>query len=159
MDALQAHHERLLTLHERELRLGAERLLGEATWSLATTAVLLWADGTGRSLVTAVGELGRWIEHLGPELDGFVRLRQQGAEVDEAYRRCLAEEGESFLLAWQAMRGKRPLVTHDDLSRFAYRSQEGFARTPRNLLVTVHWGDRVTAFLVSCERHARKRGA
>jgi len=35
-------------------------------------------------------------------------------------------------------------------------SQQGFARTPRNILVVVNWGDQVTAFLVSCDRLSRE---
>jgi hypothetical protein len=48
-------------------------------------------------------------------------------------------------------------VSHDDLNGFAVLSQQGFSRTPRNMLVVMNWGNQVTAFLVSCDRLKRKR--
>jgi hypothetical protein len=158
MDDLKARHERLLEGHHGALCQAAERLLEEPAWSLATTALLLRTAGQDRSQVVAVGDLGRWIEHLGPDLDAFVRLRRRGVDVGEAYARCRAVEGETFLGAWEGLEGKRPLVSHDDLNQFAVLSQQGFARSPRNLLVVVNWGERVTAFLVACDRQ-RKRSS
>jgi hypothetical protein len=157
MDDLRTRHERLLETHQGPLRDAAQRLLAEGTWSLATTALLLAADGPDRSRVVAVGDLGRWIDHLGPDLDSFVRLRRQGVGTEEAYGRCRELEGDTFLSAWQAIQGRHPLVSHDDLNHFAVLSQQGFSRTPRNLLVVVNWGDQVTAFLVSCDRVKRQR--
>ncbi|MBM5821117.1 MAG: hypothetical protein FJ082_01275 [Cyanobacteria bacterium K_Offshore_surface_m2_011] len=156
MDDLKARHERLLENHHGALCQAAERLLEETAWSLATTALLLRATGLVGSQLVAVGDLGRWIEHLGPDLDAFVRLRRQGVEVGEAYARCRALEGDTFLGAWEHLQGRRPLVSHDDLHQFAVLSQQGFSRSPRNLLVVVNWGERVTAFLVACDRQ-RKR--
>jgi hypothetical protein len=157
MDDLRARHERLLEGHHGALREAAERLLAEATWSLATTALLLSTAGPDRSRMVAVGDLGRWIDHLGPDLDSFVRLRLQGVSTEEAYARCRALEEDSFLRAWQALQGRHPLVSHDDLNGFAVLSQQGFSRTPRNMLVVMNWGNQVTAFLVSCDRLKRKR--
>ncbi|MCP9860250.1 MULTISPECIES: hypothetical protein [unclassified Cyanobium] len=156
MDELRTRHERLLESHHTALREAAQRLLAEATWSLAATALLLASDDPDRSRVAAVGDLGRWIDHLGPDLDSFVRLRRQGMGTEEAYGQCRELEGDSFLLAWQALQGRHPLVSHDDLNHFAMLSQQGFSRTPRNLLVVVNWGDQVTAFLVSCDRVKRE---
>jgi hypothetical protein len=159
MDDLKGRHERLLESHHGALCQAADRLLEETAWSLATTSLLLRTAGPPSSQVVAVGDLGRWIEHLGPDLDAFVRLRRQGVEVDEAYARCRAVEGETFLGAWEGLEGTRPLVSHDDLNRFAVLSQQGFCRSPRNLLVVVNWGDRVTAFLVGCDRQRRRTPA
>ena len=161
MDDLRARHEQLLETHHGALREAADGLLAEAEWSLATTALLLAAaaDGSVRSRVVAVGDLGRWIDHLGPDLDSFVRLRRQGVGTEEAYARCRDLEGDTFLSAWQALQGRHHLVSHDDLNHFAVLSQQGFSRTPRNLLVVMNWGDQVTAFLVSCERLRRERQA
>ncbi|AFY30097.1 hypothetical protein [Cyanobium gracile] len=158
MDDLKARHERLLESHHGALCQAAERLLEETEWSLAATALLLRTAGPVLSQVVAVGDLGRWIEHLGPDLDAFVRLRRQGLDVGEAYARCRAIEGETFLGAWENVQGTLPLVSHDDLNRFAVLSQQGFSRSPRNLLVVVNWGERVTAFLVACDRQ-RKRSS
>ncbi|MEA5411203.1 hypothetical protein VB737_05425 [Synechococcus sp. BA-120 BA3] len=155
MDDLKARHEGLLESHHGALCQAAERLLEETAWSLATTSLLLRTTGPVPSQVVAVGDLGRWIDHLGPDLDTFVRLRRQGLDVAEAYARCRAAEGETFLGAWEDLRGAQPLVSHDDLNQFAVLSQQGFCRSPRNLLVVVHWGDRVTAFLVACDRQRR----
>ncbi len=157
MDDLRVRHERLVDIHHGALSEAAERLLAEATWSLATTALLLAAEGTDRSRVVAVGDLGRWIDHLGPDLDSFVRLRRQGVGTEEAYARCHALEGDTFLSAWQALQGKLPLVSHDDLNGFAVLSQQGFSRTPRNMLVVVNWSNQVTAFLVACDRLRREK--
>jgi hypothetical protein len=156
MDDLRARHERLLESHHEALCQAAERLLAESAWSLATTALLLRPTVPTPSQVVAVGDLGRWIEHLGPDLDAFVRLRRQGVEADEAYARCRDVEGGTFLGAWEDLRGKLPLVSHDDLNRFAVLSQQGFSRSPRNLLVVVNWGEQVTAFLVACDRLRRR---
>lgn len=155
MDDLKARHERLLESHHGALCQAAERLLAEPAWSLATTALLLRTAGAAQSQVVAVGDLGRWIEHLGPDLDAFVRLRRQGVDVGEAYARCSAVEGETFVGAWEGLQGRLPLVSHDDLNTFAVLSQQGFCRSPRNLLVVVNWGERVTAFLVACDRQRR----
>lgn len=155
MDDLKARHEGLLESHHGALCQAAERLLAEPAWSLATTALLLRTTGPARSQLVAVGDLGRWIEHLGPDLDAFVRLRRQGVDVGEAYARCRAVEGEPFLGAWEGLQGRLPLVSHDDLNQFAVLSQQGFCRSPRNLLVVVNWGERVTAFLVACDRQRR----
>ncbi|MCT0207102.1 hypothetical protein [Synechococcus sp. CS-1332] len=157
MDDLRVRHERLLESHHGALSEAAERLLAEAHWSLATTALLLASGSPDPSRVVPVGDLGRWIDHLGPDLDCFVRLRRQGVRTEEAYARCHALEGETFLRAWQALQGRHPLVSHDDLNGFAVLSQKGFSRTPRNMLVVVNWGDQVTAFLVSCERDKREK--
>jgi hypothetical protein len=157
MDDLQARHEALLERHHGALAQAAERLLTEREWSLATTALLLRTAGGPRSQVVAVGDLGRWIDHLGPDLDAFVRLRRQGIDVAEAYARCRALDGEAFADAWERLEGTRPLVSHDDLHRFAVLSQRGFTRTPRNLLVVVNWGERVTGFLVACNRQTKRR--
>lgn len=157
MDDLRTRHEQLLESHHGALREAAELLLAQASWSLGTTALLLKTQGPERSRVMAVGDLGRWIDHLGPDLDSFVRLRRQGVGTEQAYARCHELEGDTFLRAWQAIQGSHPLVSHDDLNRFAVLSQQGFARTPRNMLVVVNWGDQVTAFLVSCDRLKRER--
>ncbi len=157
MDDLKTRHERLLDSHPEALRNAANQLLGEATWSLATTALLLSTTGPDPSRVVAVGDLGRWIDHLGPDLDGFVRLRRQGVATEEAYARCRELEGDTFLGAWNALQGRHPLVSHDDLNRFAVLSQQGFSRSPRNMLVVVNWGDQVTAFLVACDRVKRQK--
>jgi hypothetical protein len=156
MDDLKARHEGLLESHRGALSEAAERLLETTAWSLATPSLLLRTAAPTASQVVAVGDLGRWIPHLGPDLDAFVRLRRQGVDVGEAYARCRASDGEAFLGAWGSVRGERPLLSHDDLNRFAVLSQQGFSRSPRNLLVVVNWGERVTAFLVACERQRRR---
>lgn len=157
MDDLKTRHERLLDSHHGALQKAADQVLTEATWSLATTALLLATTGPDHSRVVAVGDLGRWIDHLGPDLDDFVRLRRQGVSTEEAYTRCREMEGDAFLGAWNALQGRHPLVSHDDLNGFAVLSQQGFSRSPRNMLVVVNWGHQVTAFLVACDRLKRER--
>ena len=92
--------------------------------------------------------LPAFLKHSPPELDAFVRLQEQGFSFEEAYQRCLAEQGQEFLDAIEATKASGPLVTHVNLTEFAALSQKCFARDPRELLVLAQWPDNVTAFLV-----------
>ena len=99
-----------------------------------------------------VRSLPLWLDHLPPELDAFVRLQEQGVSFEEAYQRCLAEQGQEFLAAIEASKASGALVTHDNLTEFTVLSQKGFARDPRELLVLAKWPDNVTGFLLSCQQ-------
>ena len=92
-----------------------------------------------------------FLDHSPPELDALVRPQDQGVGFEEAYQRCLAEQGQEFLDAIDVGEARGPLVTHDNLAEFAALSQKGFARDPRELLVLAQWPDHVTGFLVSCQ--------
>jgi hypothetical protein len=152
MESRQDQHASLIGAHRRELAGAARILLAQERWSLEAPALLVEA-GSGNSSARqgSVAELSSWLEHLDPELDGFVRLRQEGVDFEAARRQCLQEQGEAFEAAWAKALAGNPLVTHDDLAGFAALSQKGFGRSPRELLVVVRWSDRVTACLVSCE--------
>lgn len=152
MDDLKALHGRLVQRHRPLLARAAGSLLAEPAWSLATVAALVKGEGTDGGRLVAVGELGRCLDHLGPELDAFVRLRREGVTHDEAHARCLREQGPAFAEALERARRGHPLVSHDDLAFFASLSQRGFARDPRELLVVVRWPEQVSVFLLACER-------
>ena len=146
------YEERLIETRAVLLHEATTQLESLQTWSLATPMVLVdgaadAGDGDGRIL--PIGQLGRWLAHLPAALDGFVRLRQGGMGLEEAYDRSLREAGSDFREAWERAQQERPLVCHDDLARFASLCQRGFARKPRELLVVVRWPERVTAFLLA----------
>lgn len=98
-----------------------------------------------------VRSLSLWLDHLPPELDAFVRLQEQGVSFEEAYARCLGEQEQEFVVACEAAKRIKPLVTHDNLAELAALSQKGFSREPRELLALAQWSDHVRSFLVSCE--------
>lgn len=148
MDNLKAQHQQLAEAHRPVLAQAGQGLLRQNCWSLQCPAVLLSPGSTHPGRIVSVGELSQWLEHLPPELDAFVRLRQAGMAVEQARIQCLAEQGESFRAAWEQVQDRHPLVTHDNLAQFAALSQQGFARTPRELLVVVQWPQQVTAFLL-----------
>ena len=152
-DSLAPQHQALVARHREALSQAANALLACSGWTLEAPALLL-RPGSGQAGTVAVGQLGRWIPHLSPALDGFVRLCQQGLDPDSARRRCLAEQGDGFDQAWREAEQARPLISHDDLSRFADLSRRGWRREPKELLVVVQWPQQVTAFLVRCERIA-----
>jgi len=151
MDPLQLQHQQLLTQHRHALTRAAADLLDRPRWDLQAPALLLRAPAGLLALPLAVGELGRWIDHLPQALDAFVRLRQRGVPLEEARERCQRQQGDDFVLAWERMQDRHPLLSHDDLSGLADLSRRGFCRRPRQLLVVVQWPQRVTAFLVSCQ--------
>ncbi|MFO0016750.1 MAG: hypothetical protein ACK52U_09350 [Synechococcaceae cyanobacterium] len=155
MDPLQLHHQALVAGHRRELSLAASQLLARSSWDLQAPALLLRAPAGLLALRLPVGQLGRWIDHLPQELDGFVRLRQRGVPLEEAKAHCQRQQGESFTQAWERMQDRHPLLSHDDLSRLADLSRRGFCRTPRQLLVVVQWPQRVTVFMLSCPAQAQ----
>ena len=152
MESRQDQHASLIAAHRRPLAECAQILLTLERWSLEAPMQLIEAgpDGTSARPGT-VGQLSSWLEHLDPELDAFVHLRQAGVDFDRARAQCLKEQGESFETAWAKALAGNPLVTHDNLAGFAALSQKGFGRSPRELLVVVRWSDRVTACLVTCE--------
>ncbi|MEB3332218.1 MAG: hypothetical protein VKI83_06985 [Synechococcaceae cyanobacterium] len=156
MASLASLHQRLVAAHGTTLAAAADRLQNCASWSLQTPLVLLrpGLPGSGaiaEASILAVAGLAAELEHLPPELDAFVRLRQQGIALKAAQQQCLAEQGESFRQAWQRAVQGQALVSHDDLARFAALSQRGFSRRPQELLVVVAWPDQVTAFLLACQ--------
>jgi hypothetical protein len=118
---------------------------------LEATVALIHTQTQGIT-IGPVRSLARWRDHLPPELDAFVRLQEQGVSFEEAYQRCLAEQGQEFFAAIEASKASGALVTHDNLAEFAALSQKGFARDPRELLVLAKWPDNVTGFLLSCEQ-------
>ena len=148
MDNLKAQHQQLAEAHRPVLAMAGQGLLQDSCWTLQCNAVLLSPGSSHPSRIVSVGELSQWLEHLPPELDAFVRLRQGGMAVEQARAQCLAEQGEPFRAAWEQVQDRHPLVTHDNLAEFAALSQKGFARTPRELLVVVQWPQQVTAFLL-----------
>ena len=152
MESRQDQHANLIAAHRRVLAECAQILLAQERWSLEAPMLLIeeGPDGT-TARPGAVGQLSSWLEHLDPELDAFVHLRQAGVDFDAARAQCRREQGEAFGLAWARALAGNPLVTHDNLAEFAALSQKGFSRSPRELLVVVRWSDRVTACLVACE--------
>jgi len=152
MESPQDEHTSLIAAHRRPLAESAQILLALKSWSLEAPMLLI-EEGPGGTTARpgAVGQLSSWLEHLDPELDAFVHLRQAGIDFDLARAQCLREQGEAFELAWARALAGNPLVTHDNLAGFAALSQKGFSRSPRELLVVVRWSDRVTACLVACE--------
>jgi len=152
MESRQDQHASLIAAHRRPLAECAQILLTLERWSLEAPMLLIeeGPDGTSARPGT-VGQLSSWLEHLDPELDAFVHLRQAGVDFDRARAQCLMEQGEAFETAWAKALAGNPLVTHDNLAGFAALSQKGFGRSPRELLVVVRWSDRVTACLVTCE--------
>lgn len=152
MESRQDQHASLLADHRRELAEAARVLLAQGSWSLEAPMLLIEAQRGGtRARQGAVGQLSSWLEHLDPELDAFVRLRQAGVDFELARDQCRREQGDAFEMAWARALAGNPLVTHDNLAEFAALSLKGFGRSPRELLVVVRWNDRVTACLVSCE--------
>lgn len=153
MDALTALHQQLVAAHGATLARAADQLLAAGAWSLQAPLALLRqgeSSGAGEASILTVAALAGELEHLPPELDAFVRLRQAGRPLEDAQRQCLEEQGEPFRQAWEQAQQGQALLSHDDLARLAGLSQRGFARRPRELLVVVAWPDRVTAFLVAC---------
>jgi len=108
-------------------------------------------SAVANTTVGPVGGLSGWLDHAPPELDAFVRLQEQGVPFEEAYARCLAEQGQEFVDACEAAKRSKPLVTHDNLAELTALSQKGFSREPRELLALAQWSDHVSGFLVSCE--------
>jgi hypothetical protein len=152
MESPQDQHASLIGAHRRELAGAARILLAEDSWSLEAPILLIEAgSGNHSARQGSVGQLSSWLEHLDPELDAFVRLRQKGVGFEAARSQCLQEQGETFEAAWATALAGNPLVTHDNLAGFAALSQKGFGRSPRELLVVVRWSDRVSACLVACE--------
>jgi len=152
MESRQDQHATLIGAHRRELAGAARMLLAQERWSLEAPTLLVEAGhGNSSARQGSVGQLSSWLEHLDPELDAFVRLRQEGVDFEAARRQCLQEQGEAFEAAWAKALAGNPLVTHDNLAGFAALSQKGFGRNPRELLMVVRWSDRVTACLVACE--------
>ena len=152
MEFRQDQHTSLIAAHRRLLAESARVLLALDHWSLEAPMLVI-EEGPGGTTARqgAVGQLSSWLEHLDPELDAFVHLRQAGVDFDAARAQCRREQGEAFGLAWARALAGNPLVTHDNLAEFAALSQRGFSRSPRELLVVVRWSDRVTACLVACE--------
>ncbi len=152
MESRQDQHASLIGAHRLELAGAARTLLAQGSWSLEAPMLMI-EEGSGSTWARqgAVAQLSNWLEHLDPELDGFVRLRQEGVDFGPAREQCLREQGDAFEAAWSRALAGNPLVTHDNLAEFAALSQKGFGRSPRELLVVVRWSDRVTACLVACE--------
>ncbi|MCX5946295.1 MAG: hypothetical protein NTZ53_13575 [Cyanobacteria bacterium] len=152
MESRQDQHANLIAAHRRTLAEAARILLVQDSWSLEAPMLLIEEDpGDTRARQGAVGQLSSWLEHLDPELDAFVHLRQAGVDFEPAREQCLREQGDAFEAAWARALAGNPLVTHDNLAGFTALSQKGFGRSPRELLVVVRWSDRVTACLVACE--------
>ncbi len=135
------------------LNQAAAALEAASSWSLGAPMVLV-DEQRGEARVLPIGQIGLWLDHLPPELDGFVRLRQGGRGLEEAYNLSRAEGGAYFDGAWERAQEGVALVCHDDLARFAALAQRGFARSPRELLVVVRWPENVSAFLLSCQRQS-----
>ena len=153
MESRQDQHASLIAAHQPCLAESAQILLALGRWSLEAPMLLIEpGPGGTTALQGTVGQLSSWLEHLDPELDAFVHLRQAGVDFDLARAQCLRDQGDAFELAWAKALAGNPLVTHDNLAGFAALSQKGFGRSPRELLVVVRWSDRVTACLVACER-------
>ena len=130
-------------------QIAAGKLIFQPSWSLNATVAIIHTQVEGIT-IGAVRSLPAFLEHSPPELDAFVGLQEQGVSFEEAYQRCLAEQGQEFLDAIEAAEVRGALGTHDNLAQFAALSQKGFARAPRELLVLAQWPDHVTGFLVAC---------
>jgi hypothetical protein len=151
MADLARTHQALAEDYRCHLQIAAGKLLALPNWSLEATVALIHTQTQGIT-IGPVRSLPLWLDHLPPELDAFVRLQEQGVSFEEAYQRCLAEQGQEFFAAIEASKASGALVTHDNLAEFAVLSQKGFARDPRELLVLAKWPDNVTGFLLSCEQ-------
>ena len=147
----------LIDAHMALLAEAAASLEACSSWTLETPMVLLDPRGGSEGRILPIGQLGQWLDHLPPALDGFVRLRQGGMGLDEAYDRSRQEGGADFSEAWERAQQGVALVCHDDLVRFASLSQRGYGRQPKELLVVVRWPDQVSAFLLSCQRERRPK--
>jgi hypothetical protein len=147
----------LIDTHEALLTEAAISLEACSSWTLETPMVLLDPLGGSEGRILPIGQLGQWLDHLPPALDGFVRLRQGGMGLDEAYDRSSQEGGADFAEAWERAQQGVALVCHDDLVRFASLCQRGYARNPKELLVVVRRPDQVSAFLLSCQRERRPK--
>jgi hypothetical protein len=151
MPDLAQIHQALVEDHRESFVNAAGKLLAQPCWTLEATVVLMNLPNDAVT-IGPVGSLPLWLDHLPPELDAFVRLQEQGMPFEEAYARCLAEQGQEFVDACEAAKRSKPLVTHDNLAEFTALSQKGFMREPRELLALAQWSDHVSGFLVSCQR-------
>lgn len=153
MESRKDQHASLLASHRAPLAAAAGILLAQESWSLEAPMLLIEVEPAGsRARLGTVAQLPSWLEHLDPDLDAFVRLRQAGVDFEQARDQCRREQGDAFEAAWARALAGHPLVTHDNLAGFAALSQRGFGRRPRELLVVVRWSDQVNACLVRCER-------
>ncbi len=143
-------HQAIAEDYRWHLQIAAGQLLALSSWSLDATVAIIHTQVEGLT-IGAVKSLPAFLEHSPPEFDAFMRLQEQGVSFEEAYQRCLAEQGQEFLDAIEVAETRGALVTHDNLAEFAALSQKGFARDPRELLVLAEWPDHVTGFLVSCQ--------
>ena len=135
------------------LNQAAAALEAETSWTLQTPMLLVEQPAAGEGRILPIGQLGQWLQTLPPALDGFVRLRQRGLDLQQAYAISEQEGGPEFVRAYgQALQRGTALLCHDDLARFASLSQTGFCRRPRELLLVVCWPERVDALLLSCQR-------
>jgi len=151
MADLARTHQALAEDYRWHLQVAAGKLLDLPSWSLDATVAIIHTQVEGIT-IGPVRSLPAFLEHSPPEFDAFVRLQDQGVSFEEAYQRCLAEQGQEFFAAIEASKASGALVTHDNLAEFAALSQKGFARDPRELLVLAKWPDNVTGFLLSCEQ-------
>ena len=150
MADLARTHQALAEDYRWYLQIAAGKLLALPSWSLDATVALIHTQTQGIT-IGPVRSLPAFLKHSPPEFDAFMRLQEQGVSFEEAYQRCLAEQGQEFLDAIEVVEVRGALVTHDNLAQFAALSQKGFARDPRELLVLAQWPDHVTGFLVSCQ--------
>ena len=114
----------LIAAHRQPLAECAQILLTLERWSLEAPMLLIEAgpDGTSARPGT-VGQLSSWLEHLDPELDAFVHLRQAGVDFDRARAQCLKEQGEAFETAWaKALATRRKNAACDSMERLTSTS-------------------------------------
>jgi len=152
-DRTSGREAQLIEAQAALLNHAAAALEDARSWSLEAPMVLM-DEQRGEARIVPIGQIGLWLDHLPPELDGFVRLRKGGRGLEEAYSLSRAEGGADFEVAWERAQQGVALVCHDDLARFAALAQRGFARQPRELLVVVRWPENVSAFLLSCQRQS-----
>ena len=83
MEFRQDQHARLIATQRRLLAQSAQILLALDHWSLEAPMVVIEEGPSGTTARPgAVGQLSSWLEHLDPELDAFVHLRQAGVDFD-----------------------------------------------------------------------------
>ena len=128
---LARRHKALAEDYRWHLQIAAGKLLAQPNWSLEATVALIDTQAEGVT-IGPVGNLSGWLDHAPPAFDAFVRLQNEGVSFEDAYQRCLTEQGQEFLDACDFVKTHRALVTHDNLAEFAALSQKGFAVTRRS---------------------------
>lgn len=92
-------------------------------------------SAVANSSVGPVSGLSGWLDHAPPAFEAFVRLQEQGVSFEDAYQRCLAEQGQEFLEACDFVK------THGALATTTWPSSRLFPREalPGSPASCWHW--------------------